>query len=518
MYAESSMLVPLPKRLRCDGAWRRFLYLLPLAAAFAAPLQTLAFEPSHQAPPEARFSLEDLGFPGTSPNFLNAGVSLLTVHFADSEHLLVTFSLRCLVPRLPGDPPDHDDRMVAALLVELPSGKVLARTEWHLHDHGRYLWNLGGGRFLLREGNALWTFTPMVNLKSGQPFVRRPFPHRSGQVEAVVVSPDNRLVTVETKAAKNSGATTVSLGDASSPSMVALDFYRIAGGGADGSPLASSVVGSARSASTINLPMSADGYLRSNDMGQGTRWSVAFEPFGGKTIKLAPIDSSCPPGLRLVSPTQLVALSCRGSVDRTILMAFDFNSHEMWQEPLDSFTVQPVFAFAPAAGRFAVSRTNASVATDILTTDQDNVQSQEVRVYQTQTGDLLLKVNCSPVLRTSENFDLSADGMKAVVVRKGAIEVYRLPELSAGDRADLAELQKAAPPSREGPVDLSGLAVAETKEAVPEEEVVAGPLAVNTEEAAVPEAPVVKEGAVPRKPPTLLNPGEKAEFVDKSPR
>jgi len=512
MYAGSSMPVPLPKRQSSDRAWRRLLCILPLAGALGAPLT--AFAGARQAPPEVHLPLEDLGFPGISSTFLSVGASLLTVHFVDSEHLLVTFSLRGLVPRLEGDPPDHDDRMVAGLLVELPSGKVLARTEWHLHDHGRYLWNLGGGRFLLREGNVLWTLAPLANLQSGQPFARTSFLHRHGSVEALIVSPDSKLITVETRPLSSGQSS--DLGDRPLASPVTLDFYRISGAGTESSPVVGTPAGSVRAASEISLPMNADGYLHSVDTQNNGKWSVAFEPVNGKTIKLAPIDSSCTPALNLMSPTQFLAMSCRGSTGRITMMAFDFNQHEMWEEPL-GFVGQPAFSLAPAVGRFAVSRVNSSSSTDILPSDQDTPMSQEVRVYQTQTGDLLLKLGCSPVIRTSENFDLSADGMRVVVVRNGAIEVYRLPELTAADRADLAELQKAAPPPGSGPIKLNAIAEAESKEVEERTASVRSELTVSTA-ATARGSEAVGDTPTRRTPPTLLNPGEKAEFQDKSPK
>ena len=54
--------------------------------------------------------------------------------------------------------------MVAAELVELPRAD-LARTDWHMHDHRRYLWRLGRGRFLVRSRNELSLITPEARLE-----------------------------------------------------------------------------------------------------------------------------------------------------------------------------------------------------------------------------------------------------------------------------------------------------------------------------------------------------------------
>jgi len=114
------------------------------------------------AEPVARIPLGPMGYQTMVPEFLLAGSSMLRVDFVDAEHLLVTFGLRQLMERLPGDPVDDDDRTVGAAVVELPTGKALARTEWRLHDRGQYLWELGHGRFLLRVRDRLSVIAPMA--------------------------------------------------------------------------------------------------------------------------------------------------------------------------------------------------------------------------------------------------------------------------------------------------------------------------------------------------------------------
>ena len=66
--------------------------------------------------PAVRLPLTGFGIPGAPQFLLGLGASLLTVHFVDSTHLLVTYNLRDLVERIPGDPPGDSDRGTAALL------------------------------------------------------------------------------------------------------------------------------------------------------------------------------------------------------------------------------------------------------------------------------------------------------------------------------------------------------------------------------------------------------------------
>ena len=117
-----------------------------------------------------RIDLAPLGYQEFSPQVLASGAALVSAHYIDNEHVLLTFNKRRLMPRIPDDPPDDNDRNVDALLLELPSGRVLARTSWRMHDIGRYLWSLGHGEFLLRLRDRLVTIAPLANLKTGSPF------------------------------------------------------------------------------------------------------------------------------------------------------------------------------------------------------------------------------------------------------------------------------------------------------------------------------------------------------------
>ena len=107
--------------------------------------------------------------------------------------MLFTYSLRSLVPRVPGEEANDSARQVAAVLLEVPSGKVLARTKWRLHDHGQYLWNVGRGVVVVRSGSELSFIAPLeASLDAGEPLRRYALPHRPGVPVAVQGSPDGR--------------------------------------------------------------------------------------------------------------------------------------------------------------------------------------------------------------------------------------------------------------------------------------------------------------------------------------
>ncbi|HEX4154925.1 MAG TPA: hypothetical protein VHY48_04880 [Acidobacteriaceae bacterium] len=503
--------------------------------------------------------LDSLGVPAMPSEFLSHEMSMLTVDFVDDSHLLVTFSTRGLIPRLPGDPPDDDDRMVAAELVELPSAHVVARKEWHFHDHAQYLWRLGEGRFLVRTRNTLFAITPRALENSADPLVPISFPQREGRPVMAMLSPDASLVMVETLLPKAMEAAQgrvemADVGDdevdaANAAPKVAIDFYRLSGGEEPAEGLTVTDAGMYRSPELVVLPMDHDGYLWAGDP-KRDQWPLSFSGYGGEEKTVGTVDSSCAPRMQMVSGFEYVAFACQGTADRVKLEAFGMDGHEMWEEGFGAMFGPPSFAYAPSAGRFAMSRISSALGEGAEWTTIPDDASQEVRVYQTESGDLLLRAPCSPVIGTAENFDLSEDGRLAVVVNGGSIQVYQLPAPSAQDRKDLKLAASFAPPKADGPVKLTRLlksAAAAAKDeaaaAAGTQGAAAGSGAAAVQGAGAPvagaasggsgaaagstvgsagavgNAPAQAKGSdkaaageAARKPPSLLEPGESPEF------
>jgi hypothetical protein len=498
------------------------------------PGKTGSAKANGKAGPWMQLPLDQLGFPGISSNFLAAGTSMLTLHFVDDKHLLLTFSLRNLVPRLEGDPVDDDDRVVAAELLDLPSGKIAARTEWRMHDHGRYLWSLGYGRFLVRIADQLYTVEPMARLASGKPFLRAVFPSRRGRPSVVLVSPDGGLVTLETVVALASKSHAgVVFGDQDTaagntpPTKTLIDFIRIHEGKSEEIGIDSAEAGAVQASNPMLIPLDSDGYLWA-DQTDSNRWAMSFNEFGekaessGKSVDLGVIDSTCMPRLQMLDRGEFLAMTCHGGDDRIHMASYGLDGHETWEENVGDFG-PPVFAFAPAAARFAVSHVSEAALAPMASVnaaEPEPVAHQEVRVYQNASGDLLLHADCTPVFKTAENFDLSPDGMELAVIRNGAIAIYKLPELGVHDREDMVEVEKFMPPATTAPVKLSRLTVPIKSSATPT--VPDGDVTVAQGKVAVtaPATGTLSTGAaveppsqpMQRKPPTLLKPGEKPEF------
>ncbi len=498
--------------------------------------------------PVNRIPLEPLGFQPLITRYMLAGSSMLTLHYVDDTHLLLTFSSRRLIKRIPGDPPGDQDRIVDALLLDLPSGHILARTEWRLHDHGQYLFSIGHGQFLLRVKNLITLIAPLANLKHGDPFAERPFLHTSRQIIAVLISPTSDLLTLETVELPPviEESSTLAPTDAPSPKPrgpVQINFYRLSPPVSGRDYVIPRSAGVALSRAPVELPLNATGYVHILDQGH-SRWAFDFNSHSGKVLQLALYDSTCRPYPILVSAGEFITFGCRGGGTRQQLAAFNLRGDEMWEQTLSGTYLSPNFAYAPAVGRFALSRllvVAAAINTDTLSSSE--VTAQNVDVYQIESGKQLLHLESSPIARAGQNFAFSPDGLNFAITHDGAIEIYRLPPLSAKDQAAIQLAAAAAPEPNEVPVDLSETvsqqekakkqasaasqtSIPKTTQPSPEPQPPIGtpaqaspepqqPIATPAQPAPEPhqpQAPPAPSGDAPpdqpRQPPTLYNPGE----------
>ena len=538
-----------PHRLR-----RAAILLLLLTAA---PSLCLA----RNAPPILRVPLEPLDFQALPDQVLHSGASILTLHYVDAKHLLLTFNRRRLLQRIPGDPETDADRNIDAVLLEVPSGKVLARTSWRLHDPGQYLWSLGSGAFVLRQRDLLTLFQPLVGLATGDAFARQPFVTSTRPIGSVLISPVGDLLTLETldrspylpparkpspgtSAYAAAAAAAAAAGDAAAaePSnLVQIDFFRLhrETHGQPQEAITLTRAGTVASRRMVLLPIDSDGYLSVVDEG-GAHWAFNFNLHQGKVSELSPFDSSCHPIPFLVSRSEFVAFGCRGGKDPRALGGFNLRGEEMWEQTFTESFTAPSFSFAPAAGRFALSRLTTNSPVDPEQEILTGFQAQTVTVYQTESGRQIFSINTNPILRASENFALSPTGEEIAVVNNGAIEIYGLPALNVKDRAGIRLAETLEPERSNDPILMGGksntsssrrslpVSQGQTSPAVatkappseivptttapsqtPAEEPQAVPVAQKPPAAAPTElgdAPAQTEGH--RKPPTLYAPGE----------
>ncbi len=429
--------------------------------------------------------VEPLGFQMIPTRFQSTGATMFTLHFVDETHLLFTFNKRSLMPRLPDADPNDDDRNVEAVLLNLPDGKVLARTQWRTRDRDRYLWPLEHGRFLLRQRSKLTVLDPLRNFErqgAAEAFRQEAFLELSRPIGYVAVSPGGDLLGIETVPPRKPKLTGAKADAAALAATVAgykpppqpeensghapvqIHFFRMLSEKNGSRPgeekLVARTAGTVGAPNLISLPATGDGFLDIKRESSGV-WLFDFVSHTGKRLELSPYDTSCAPRPYWLSRSEFVAFGCRGAQGKQELSYFNLKGEQPWLSVLQGSFVSPLIVGAPAGGRFAMSRT--LISTSIFDTENlnaDDLTGQEVSVESNLDGRVLLKVLATPIQRVGQNFDLSPSGTQFAVLHAGNLEVYRLPELNGKEAKALKIAEALAPERNEAVVRMGAVPVA----------------------------------------------------------
>ena len=446
--------------MRAWGWVERVVILLVLAGGGVA----FAAKPNV---PVVTVDLEPLGFNGVPARFVGTSATFYTVHYVDGTHVLLTWNAKSLMPRLPDATPDDDDRTVAAVLLEVPSGKVLARTQWRTRDQNEYLYGLGHGRFLLRVRTRFTLIEPMRRLAAGEDaFKEQPFLDTKRRIGYVSISAGGDLLTVETvPRSKRQDADVLSDvsaldgedDDVNRRVPVQIHFYRMHEGEGGLAAISSGVI---YSPSLVNVPATAEGYL---DLikESSSAWDFDFKTHTGKKTELAAFDTSCAPKPYWVSRSEFVAFGCRGDAHAPELSGFNLKGENAWLQTFSETLVSPTIVAAPEVGRFALERvmTSQGAFLDPENLSADVVTGQEIQVLQNHDGRTLLKVQASPVQRAGQNFDFAPDGSQLAVMQGLKLAIYQLPALTLKDRSEVAKATENVPEKNMAVIELDSVPV-----------------------------------------------------------
>jgi hypothetical protein len=365
--------------------------------------------------PSLRVPVAPLGYVAPSPFYLTARLSSVSLDFIDKDHLLFTFRVPGLMQRIPEDPVEDEDQTIRAVVLELPSGKVLTKAEWRMHDRSRYLWWLGDGLFLVRQRSRLFVTDKTLQL--------RPFLNSETALESVQLSPDRRWIAIEAEGKKEErqslASTVPSFGDARPESKPVQIFIVDAKSRA--------VTARAEALDAVDIPMVGDGHLLAIE-GKHNSWIIRYDPFHGEARQLTEIESSCHPSEIAVSSNVALVIACPRSGNDHLVSAINLEGKVLWQQRWESRYIWATFQLSQNGSRFAYSSLQVSHPVGTLDpVDQESIERQLVGVFDTFTGKLRLVKNATPILSAGQNYALSSDGTRFAILREGAIEVYDLP-------------------------------------------------------------------------------------------
>jgi hypothetical protein len=398
--------------------------ILMLLAFLAATVhaQKVHASPAANANPnpvraDATIPVGPLGYmaPEELPQFYD--YALVELHFLDANHLLFAFNLPSLLKRDNNCPISDSQRMVRAVVLQLPSGHVLKQADWELYDFKNYLWGLGDGRLLLRRCTQLNAVGADLEL--------HPLIEASGAIEDLSFSPDRSVAVVEEKVApdadsQDSGTTPSILERDTLAPQTRVDFIRM-------HPLG--IIARAKIPLPGAIPVTAEGILEVLSAPHD-RWTVNLQVFNGPERAIATIHSLCGPGIRPITSSVLMVTTCP-KADQEIYQGYDLEGSLLWQIPLQADQFMPRLIVVPQGTHFAIEslrlkRPHASL--DPLT--KDDVVGEDIDVYDTLTGVRTATFRTTPVYTAGHNVDFSPDGSRMAVLHNGTIEIYALNDLA----------------------------------------------------------------------------------------
>jgi VWFA-related protein len=443
MSISSLRLVNRYRRRLCPSGFVAWLVCasLLLALSFASAEED---SKASNSKPSAVIDIAGVGYPQLSRTDRLGEDANETLDFVDESHVLFTFNPKKLFQRHPDCPPSHDDRLIRAVILEIPSGKIVQIADWYLHDHRRYLWSMGPGKFLLRRLNSLYVVDAALheNLLLQSP----------KDLLWVSVTPDHSQVVVETAEdlPKPLSTESSSIQEARTKPGFVVQFL-------DSRSL--SPQQTLKLSAQVNLDGTTTGYA--DTIHKGDLWLVRFGPSPEQRRNIARVRSRGVPRIWYSSSNSLLIGRCCSASGEYSVSAFTTSGHRLWRQHWDRDRYVPVVAGTADDSRVAISTLShvpyAGGAVD--TTDEENPNfslEQTVQVLETASGTAVKSVMVNPVVMSGQNFSLSPDGRKLTVLAESAIQVYDLRPISVEEQAKFSALKADVPGLYTLPKDSDG--------------------------------------------------------------
>lgn len=381
--------------------------------------------PKPSLPPVFTIPVEPLGYSAPGALYLGQLYTLTSLDFLDENRLLFTFRVPGLIHREHGaaSDEDSDEHHMRALVLDIPSGSVRAEAVWTLHDRARYLSMLKDGHFLLRDGDSLQQGDATLTLK---PILRFP-----GPLLTVEVDPTQQFMVTNSREPL---APAPKPGEVPSPATAAANLT--VDGQKPDAPTdivlrilhreTGQVMLVGHVASTIHLPINADGYLESLRARDG-KWLLNLNSFTGGSVPVGKVDSTCSPALDFIGPREVLASTCNTVGDRK-LVAMSTDGRRLWEQKTPAAQGWPRLVMAPNGTRLA--RETLAFAHPVDAShpfSREDIKGQIVEVYDAANGQIVLTAPANPPLDAGGNVGLSPSGRRVAVLNGGELQIFELP-------------------------------------------------------------------------------------------
>ena len=343
--------------------------------------------------------------------------------------------------RLPDCPPGHDDRLIHAAVLEVPTGKIVKEADWYLHDHRRYLFSLGSGQFLLRKLNSLYLVDSALQEKM---LMKSP-----DNLLWVTVTPDRKQIIVGTAGKENTAKDTQSSpAPAEGKKGREFQFEFL-----DADSLAAQRT--VKLSGIEKLEGTSSGYADS--IHKGDVYLVRFGAGPEQRQNVVRVRSRCVPEVFYPSDNSLLVGRCplAGNDSDYVVSAFTVTGRRLWRQHWSQHRYFPAIARNQDGSRFAISTVvrsaplpspaNSDDENDDNVTDTNHGLEQNIQVFETASGTAIQSVSVSPVVMSGQNFSLSPDGRRLAVLHDSELEFYDLPAMSEEEQAKFTALKADVP-------------------------------------------------------------------------
>jgi len=381
--------------------------------------------------PDAEIDLSAIGFHGLAASARLAAQANVSLDFVDDDHVLLTFNPKKMFTRHPECPPTHDDRLIHAVVLSVPGGKVVREADWYLHDHERYLWALGSGHFLLRRLNTLYLVDSELHEK-----VLMMFPE---PLLWIGVTADGKEIITERKIADSTEKTK---GQSKSPKQkVRLDFL-------DVNTMA--VQRTIKSEGKVQIDALSTGFADVIHGRMGKVWLVRFGPTAARRENITRIRSQCVPDILFSSASTLIVGRCSMQSPDYSVSAFTLTGHFLWRQHWKEHRYTPRVKRSDDGARVAVSSVvrvmiDPQSEAEAGSNDTDRGLKQNIEVVDTASGNPVLSLEVIPAVMSAQNVSLSPGGRRLILLQGATLDLYELAALSQEDRAKYLAVKDDVP-------------------------------------------------------------------------
>ena len=324
------------------------------------------------------------------------------------------------------------------MIFDLASSKVVKETDWYLHDYRPYLWSLSPGHLLLRKLNSLYLLDSDLHETLLKGF--------SGDLLWVNITPDGKQIIAETalggsSGTKNEATDRKQQAEDSGRARVKIEFL-------NSSSLA--VERSFQATGVLELDAASSGYADfAHNVGDST-WLVRFGVSPEQRQPMARVKSPCEPDLLFPANNAVLIGRCSADSHDYNVSVLSVIGHPLWRQRWPGLNHFPSLARSGDGSRFAIGMIAPSrERSPQLTADEDDHGwpdvEQDVRVFETASGKLILAARVKSVALKNPNFALPPDGNHLALLDGSILRVYDLPSASAEERVKYLAMAADAP-------------------------------------------------------------------------